>query len=102
MTQHASILCSIYRCSKKEGMYVYVSKKEGLERIPAPLLKQMGETELAMTLLLTPEKKLARAQASDVLKEIQDNGFYLQMPPSLHELSGSREMQAMSDKNSKL
>jgi len=102
MSQAAPILSSVYRCSKKEGMYVYVSKKEGLARIPSPLLKQLGETELAMTLLITPDKKLARAQAEDVLREIDDNGFYLQMPPSLKELSGSREMQDIRDKNAKI
>ena len=27
------ILCSIYRSPKKEGMYIYVPKKEGFEQV---------------------------------------------------------------------
>ena len=49
------------------------------------LLKQFGEAELAMTLLLTPERKLARVEAPKVLESIAEQGFFLQMPPSTFE-----------------
>jgi uncharacterized protein YcgL (UPF0745 family) len=94
-------ICSIYRCSKKEGMYLYVDKKVGLEKIPEPLMRQIGKTELAMTLLIDSEKKLARANAADVLASINEKGFYLQMPPVLQSAS-EKEMSQMRDKNSKL
>lgn len=77
-------LCEIYRCSKKEGMYIYVDKKDGLEKLPETLYKQTGKMELAMGLMITPDKKLARAVAQDVLNAIEAQGFYLQMPPSLY------------------
>ena len=95
-----SRLCSIYRCAKKEGMYVYVDKQEDLSRIPDALKKQMGATELAMTLLLASDKKLARVKAEDVLKAIEEQGFYLQMPPSLHDVNA--DMQAVRERNRKL
>jgi len=95
-------LCSVYRCSKKEGMYLYVDKKDGLNVLPEMLFKQIGKTELAMTLLIDEAKKLARANAQDVLNSIEENGFYLQMPPSAHELSEAREMQTVRNKNTKL
>lgn len=69
-------------------MYIYVDKKEGLATLPDALIKQVGNTELAMTILITPDKKLARAKASDVLDALETQGFYLQMPPSLHAESG--------------
>jgi uncharacterized protein YcgL (UPF0745 family) len=94
-------ICSIYRCSKKEGMYLYVDKKIGLEKIPEALMRQVGQTELAMTLLIDSNKKLARANAADVLASIDEKGFYLQMPPVLHGES-EKEMSHMRDKNSKL
>lgn len=94
-------ICSIYRCSKKEGMYVYVDKAEGFERIPELLMKKMGNTELAMTLMITPEKKLARTTAKEVLTAIEENGFYLQMPPTFHS-AGEKEMSQLREKNSKL
>jgi uncharacterized protein YcgL (UPF0745 family) len=47
-----------------------------------------------MVLLLTPERKLARVDAAEVLGKIQEQGFFLQMPPTMAELlsrDGSRE-----------
>ena len=75
------ILCSIYRSPKKEGMYIYVPKKELFEQVPDALLKQMGEPGHVMDLLLTPDRKLARVDVIEVMKHINEQGFYLQMPP---------------------
>lgn len=84
----AKVLCSIYRSSRIDGMYLYVDKKEDLARVPDELLKTFGKPELAMTLALHAERKLARADVSKVLESIAQNGFYLQMPPKPEE-SGS-------------
>ena len=62
-------------------MYLYVDKAEGLARVPEPLLQRFGRPELAMTLALDPARKLAQANAAEVLQAIADNGFFLQMPP---------------------
>jgi len=94
-------ICSIFRCSKKEGMYLYVDKKAGVDSIPDDLCRKLGDLELAMTLLISEDKKLARANAKDILQAIADTGFYLQMPPVLYS-NGDQEMQALRNKNSKL
>jgi uncharacterized protein YcgL (UPF0745 family) len=94
-------ICSIYRCDKKEGMYIYVDKKTGFEGLPETLMRQMGKTELAMTLWITPEKKLARVKAIEVLAAIDKQGFYLQMPPSLYDTAES-EMSQLREKNTML
>ena len=90
-------ICSIYRSPKEEGMYLYVDKKNELKSVPGELLKRFGKPELAMTLLVTPEKKLARVDAGRVLEMIEENGFYPQMPPT-----PAYDMQWLRDKNSKL
>lgn len=77
------VLCSVYRGSRVEGMYLYVEKKDELKRVPETLLAGFGKPVLAMTLVLHPGRKLARADVSKVLEEIAQNGFYLQMPPKL-------------------
>jgi len=74
-------ICSIYRSAKTEGMYLYVDKAEGLARVPETLMQRFGKAELAMTLPLHPERKLARADVAIVLQAIADNGFFLQLPP---------------------
>lgn len=79
-------LIEIFRSPRKQEMYLYVDKSAGFGEVPEPLLKQFGEPETVMTLLLTPERKLARANAAEVLQKIEEQGFFLQMPPTEAEL----------------
>ena len=78
-------LIQVYKSTHKDEMYLYVDKKEDLSRVPEPLLKQFGTPKKVMLIPLTPEKKLARAQAQDVLDQVKEQGFYLQMPPAKSE-----------------
>ena len=80
------VLCEIFRSSRKEEMYLYVDRARGLEDVPDVLMRQFGEPESVMTLVLTPERKLARADVGEVLAAIGEQGFYLQMPPTAAEL----------------
>lgn len=79
--QGDKLLCEIYKSSRREEMYLYVDKRRGLAEVPEALIKRFGKPVTAMTLILTPEKNLARAKASEVMAAIRDKGFYLQMPP---------------------
>jgi hypothetical protein len=90
-------LCDIYRSPRAEEMYLYVDKREGTTKVPQKLLQLFGKPQHLATMLLTPEKKLARAEAAKVLSEIRERGYYLQMPPS-----GDSEMSAIAAQNSKL
>jgi uncharacterized protein YcgL (UPF0745 family) len=88
-TQQVRLVCDIYKGKKKEGMYLYVDKKEGLSRIPDVLLTSLGQSSLVTTLMITPSTKLARADARQVLDDIGRQGFYLQMPPTLYPLDSA-------------
>ncbi|MBJ7555124.1 YcgL domain-containing protein [Marinomonas spartinae] len=80
MKQH--LIVEVFRSSKKDGMYLYVEKRVGLKEIPEDLMKRFGTGISAMTMLLTKESKLARANAESVIKDIEEKGFYLQLPPA--------------------
>ena len=76
-------------------MYLFVDKKEGLSQIPESLRELFGAPELVLDMLLTPNKKLARSDASEILLSIKDKGYFLQMPPPPEELTAvakAREM----------
>ncbi|HEY5717819.1 MAG TPA: YcgL domain-containing protein [Motiliproteus sp.] len=79
------LICSIYKSSKKDEMYLYVDKQEDLKRVPDALLEVFGRPVGAMTLLLTPEKKLARVDVQQVMDSIREQGYFLQMPPPREE-----------------
>jgi len=77
--------CYIYRSSIKEGLYVYLAEEDGIEKLPAPVLKQLGLPEFAMTLELTADKKLGQEDASTVLENLASQGFHVQMPRELEQ-----------------
>ena len=72
---------SVFRSRRNADMYLFVDKTDGLARVPDALKDRFGPPELAMELELTPERRLARAKATEVLRAIHENGFYLQLPP---------------------
>ena len=90
-------LVSIYKSPKKDEMYLYVDKKQVLKDLPDALLALFGSPQHVFDLILTPEKKLARAESVAVLEKIEEQGFYLQMPPAtddhLLEVVKARESQ---------
>ncbi len=75
-------ICAIYKSVKKDEMYLYVDKREGLSRVPEALLEQFGKPKDVMTLLISADKPLARVDSAKVLQQIAAQGFYLQMPPA--------------------
>ena len=78
-------------------MYLYVVRDRGLSEVPEALLQQFGKAELALTLELTPEKKLARANTEQVLTCLDKSGYYLQMPPR-----ADTYMQGINQSNTRL
>jgi uncharacterized protein YcgL (UPF0745 family) len=75
------VICSVYRSLKKDETYLYIDKSRGLEAVPEALLALFGEPRLVMTMLLKEERPLARVDVKKVLAAIQEQGYYLQMPP---------------------
>lgn len=90
-------IAQIYRSTKKEGAYLYVVKGKDLNELPEALTKLFGKPKLAMTLVLTPERKLAHTTVEKVLQACAENGYYLQLPPR-----PDSDMQALAQLNSKL
>lgn len=76
------LMVDIYRSTKKEGMYLYLKRGENMDTLPEELKTGFGKAEHAMTLLLTPDRKLARVKVETVVDAIEKSGFYLQLPPS--------------------
>ena len=57
--------CFIYRCSRKDDLYIYLAEKDDFTKVP-------GE--------ITPDSKLAREDASTVVRNLEEKGFHLQLP----------------------
>jgi len=94
-------ICSIYKSSKREEMYIYVEKSKGLKEVPEALLAMFGTPTKIMDAILTKEKKLARADIDKVLEEVKSKGFYLQMPPPQENLLDEFKLAQKAEQNGK-
>lgn len=73
--------CLIYESTKRMELYLYVREEDGLPAVPEELWSGFGRPRFAMELELTPERRLARADVREVMRSLDERGFYLQMPP---------------------
>lgn len=76
------ILCEIFKSSRKDEMYLYVDKLKGLASVPPALMDTFGKPVAVLTMILSADKSLARVNVTDVMAAINEQGFYLQMPPA--------------------
>lgn len=77
--------CYVYRSSRKPDTYIYLPKKDEFDDIPEALMRVFGEPEFALEFELTPERSLAQEDPAEVLQNLEDRGFHLQMPPENEE-----------------
>lgn len=82
LTLQQSILmpCFIYKSLKKDYLYLYVTQKDDFSKVPEALLQSFGKMEFVMELVLSPERKLAREDASKVIASLKSQGFFIQLP----------------------
>lgn len=76
-----SVPCAIYRCAKKADSYLYVERENDFARLPQALLDMLGPLTLVMSLELYEQRKLAQVNVLHVMDQLQQQGYYLQMPP---------------------
>ncbi|MBK1672142.1 hypothetical protein CKO35_02265 [Ectothiorhodospira shaposhnikovii] len=72
--------CYVYRSSRKQDTYLYLPKKDDFSSLPKTLLDVFGGPVFALEFELTPERRLAREDAAQVMANLKSRGFHLQMP----------------------
>lgn len=81
MTEPNAVTVNIFRSSKRSETYLFLPENAEFSDLPEALRKTFGRPIAAMSLALTPNRKLARAEAPKVLAALAAQGFYLQVPP---------------------
>ena len=74
------MFCAIYKSPKKYDTYLYVAAKDDFNRIPESLLKLLGQPVHVMDLELSLERKLAQEDVVEVIRNLEERGWHLQMP----------------------
>ena len=73
--------CYVVRSSMKDFTYIYLLEGHDFDDLPVSLKKVFGEPEFVMNLELSPERKLAYEDVSEVMNNLSEKGYHLQMPP---------------------
>ena len=73
--------CSVFRSNRKEYTYLYLPRDKAFEDLPGALKTAFGQPEFVIELELSPERELASEDVIDVMRNLRDNGFHLQLPP---------------------
>ncbi|WP_438971518.1 YcgL domain-containing protein [Methylophaga sp.] len=77
----------IYKSTKKEELYLYITHKDDFSEVPQELYDSMGkEPVYVMELELSSERPLARENVVHVIENLEKQGFHVQMPPKPEKL----------------
>lgn len=77
------MLCHIYRSNRKLDTYLYLTDKDDFSAIPDDLMNVFGAPEFSFSFDLSPDKKLAREKATEVLANLETQGYHLQLQDDL-------------------
>ncbi len=72
--------CAVYRSNRKDMTYLYLPEEDDMTRVPEALMNLISPVERVLEFELTPERRLAQEDAGEVLKQIEEQGWFLQMP----------------------
>ena len=75
--------CKVFRSDRKNDTYLYIDEATEFTDLPAELQAMFGEPEFVIALELSPGRKLARVKVQSVMQALQDQGYFLQLPPKI-------------------
>jgi len=77
--------CSVVRSSLKDYTYIYLRDDFEFDDLPDSLKQAFGTPEPVMILELTPDRKLANEDVEQVMRNLLEQGYHLQLPPKEDE-----------------
>ena len=76
--------CFVYKGTKQADHYLFLNQEFDQQNppvtVPQALLDLLGELNLVVEFQLDPMRKMPQADAQQVYHNLQQHGFYLQMP----------------------
>ena len=76
------VAARVYKGARREGAYLFVPARDSLARVPPARLEAMGRLELVVEVELHRDRRLAREDVRVVMRNLEDQGYHLQMPPA--------------------
>ena len=79
--------CVVYKSLRQFDYYLFVKKDDGFSRLPDGLTQILGVLEKVIDLDLDEKRTLAQADVLEVIQQIEEKGYFLQMPPGSDSVS---------------
>lgn len=73
--------CVVYKSLRQFDYFLFVKTEDEFARVPDGLRQMLGMLEKVMDLELDESRSLAQADVVAVMQQIEERGYYLQMPP---------------------
>lgn len=80
------MLCAIYKSPKKDQTYLFIKNRDDFSPVPEALMKTFGTPVLVTIINLATKDKLGMADINKVRGNLDEQGFYLQLPPPQEDL----------------
>ena len=61
-------------------MYIYLVEEDDFSKVPKDIYNSLGIIEFAMEIEVDANKKLAKEDPVEILSNLKNNGFHLQLP----------------------
>lgn len=71
----------VYKSQRKPDTYIYLARRDDFDALPAELGATLAPYAFVLEVALTPERRLAQADAALVRANLAERGFHLQLPP---------------------
>ena len=75
----------VFKSAKKNDFYLFIKADMEFDSLPRELRNSFGTPIFVMDLTIDEQRSLARADPFKVLSALKENGFYLQLPPVVHD-----------------
>lgn len=85
------MICYVYRSIRKRDTYLYIKEEGDFNCIPETVLQVFGPPEFSLSFELHTERRLAQADTNEVMKRLETEGFYLQLPKSDYDIAQIEE-----------
>lgn len=60
-------------------MYIYLAEEDDFSKVPKDIYNSLGIIEFAMELELSANRKLAKENPEQVIKNLKENSFHIQL-----------------------
>ena len=77
--------CFVYKGNRKNDTYLYLTRDGDFSQVPQSLLDMLGQLQKVLSVHLDKKRTLANADINIVKKQLDEQGYYLQLPPSIDQ-----------------